>query len=156
MRLSPRGKVILANAEAPIWAAYRMPPLESKTWTYSITGKSGRGARRCGGARSGRTGYQQNCSPRRQTSLAPSKMSKKRLLSVSPEVRTSETLCKPMEEQSSRLTTGSFPVYSRFIRRTRSALSSWLLTSGPTIFVPVNPFHARHVREPNRLIRTDG
>ena len=60
-----------------------------------ITGESGRGARRGGGAGSGRTGCQQNCSPRRQESLVPSKVSKTRRLNVSPEARTSENLCKP-------------------------------------------------------------
>ena len=66
------------------------------------TGESGRGARRGGGAGSGRTGCQQNCSPRGQASLAPSKASKKRFLDVSPEARTSEIPCKPMEEQNPR------------------------------------------------------
>ena len=45
-----------------------------------------------------------------------------------------------MEEQNSRLTTGSSPVYHRFITETRSALSSWLLTSGPTLFCPCKLF----------------
>ena len=45
------------------------------------TGASGRSARRGGGAGSGRTGCQQNCSPRKQASLVPSKASKTRLLS---------------------------------------------------------------------------
>ena len=69
------------------------------------TGASGRSARRGGGAGSGLTGCQQNCSPRKQASLAPSKASKTRLL-VSPEARTSEILCKPMEEQILRLNRG--------------------------------------------------
>ena len=38
-----------------------------------------------------------------------------------------------MEEQSPRLTTGSSAVYQRFISGTRSALSSWLPTSGTTL-----------------------
>ena len=70
------------------------------------TGGSGRGARRGGGAGSGRTGCQQNCSPRRQASLVPPKASKTRRLNVSPEARTSEILCKPVEEQNPRLTRG--------------------------------------------------
>ena len=69
------------------------------------TGASGRSARRGGGAGSGRTGCQQNCSPRKQASLAPSKTSKTRFR-VSPEARTSEILCKPMEEQNPRLNRG--------------------------------------------------
>ena len=48
-------------------------------------------------------------------SYVPSKASKTRRLNVSPEARTSEILCKPMEEQSPRLTTGASPVYHRFI-----------------------------------------
>ena len=45
-----------------------------------------------------------------------------------------------MKEQSPRLTTGSSPVYPRFISGTRRALSSWLLTSGPTLFCLWEPF----------------
>ena len=38
-------------------------------------------------------------------------------------------------------------VDNRFSRGTTAALRSWLLTSGPYLFVFVNLFHARHVRE---------
>ena len=69
-------------------------------------GDSGRGARRCGGAGSGRTGRRQNSSPKRKPSLVPSKASKPSRLNVSPKARTSEILCKPMEEHNDRLTTG--------------------------------------------------
>ena len=97
-----------------------------------ITGRSRRGARRGGGAGSGRTVRQQNCSSREHSFLVPSKASKTRRLNVSPGAKTRKILSKPMEEQSTRLTTGSLPVYHRFISGARSALSSWLLTSGPT------------------------
>ena len=99
------------------------------------TGASGRSARRGGGAGSGRTGRQQNCSPRKQATLVPSKASKTRLL-VSPEARTSEILCKP--------NAGTKPaVDERFNRRTRSALCSWLLTSGSTPFCLCKPFSCK-------------
>ena len=98
------------------------------------TGGSQRGARRGGRAGSGRTVRQQNCAPREQSFLALSKASKTRRLNASPEAQTSEILCKTMEEQNPRLTTGSSPVYQRFITGTRSALSSWLPTSGTTSF----------------------
>ena len=107
------------------------------------TGGSGRGARWGGGAMSGRTGCQQNCSPGGQASLVFPKASKIRRLNVSPEARTSEILCKPMEEQTPRLTTASSPVSPRCISRTRSALSPWLLTSGPTPFCPCKPFSCK-------------
>ena len=81
------------------------------------TGGSGRSARRSGGAGSGRTGCQQNYSPRKQTSLVPSKASKKRRFNVSPEARTSEILCKPTEEQNQRLTSGLSAVYHRDEKR---------------------------------------
>ena len=55
------------------------------------------GARRGGEAGSGRTGCKQKFSPRREASLVPSKASKSRGLNVSPEARTNEILCKPME-----------------------------------------------------------
>ena len=67
----------------------------------------------------------QNCSPRRQASLVPSKASKTRRLNVSPEARTSEILCKPNAGTKSA-------VDNRFVTRTRSAVRCWLLTSGPT------------------------
>ena len=65
-----------------------------------------RGARRGGGAGSGRTVCQQNCSPREKSFLALSKASKTRRLNVSPEARTSEILCKPTEQQNPRLNRG--------------------------------------------------
>ena len=82
-------------------------PVESKTRTYH-----GRvGSRRTAGwrARLGRTGCQQNCSPRRLASLVSSKASKTRRLNISPEARTSEILCKPNSGTKS-------PVDGRFIR----------------------------------------
>ena len=63
-------------------------------------GGSGRGARRGGVAGSGRTGCQQNCSPRGPASFVSSKASNTRRLNVSLEARTSELLCKPMEAQN--------------------------------------------------------
>ena len=65
-----------------------------------------------------------NCSPRRQASLAPSKASKTCRLNEPPEARTSEILCKPMEEQNPRLTRGSSPVHPRFLRGL-SAVYQW-------------------------------
>ena len=59
-----------------------------------------------------------------------------------PEAQASEILCNPNAGTKS-------PVDERFIRGTRGALCSGLLTRGPSpFFVFVNPFHARHVREP--------
>ena len=87
-----------------LWYVWVLEPVESKTRTYH--GQPGRGARRNGGAGSGRTGCQQNCSPRGHASLAPSKESKTSRLNVFPEARTSEILCKPMQEQSPRLNRG--------------------------------------------------
>ena len=110
-------------------------PQPQGTYTYlsnpkpgHTTGGSSQSARRGGGAGSGRTGRRPNSSPRRQASLTPPKASKILRLSDSPEARTSEILCKPMEEHNDRLTT----VYPRFITGTRSALCSWLLTNRPT------------------------
>ena len=104
------------------------------------TGGSGRSARRSGRAGSGKIGCQQNYSPRKQKSTVPSKASKKRRFNVSPEARTSEILCKPTEEQNQRLT---IPVYQRFISGTRSALCSWLPTSGTTPFCLCKPFSCK-------------
>ena len=67
------------------------------------TGESGRDARRSGQAGWGKIGCQQNDSPRKQKSTVLSKKSKKSRFNVSPEARTSEIRCKPMEEQNQRL-----------------------------------------------------
>ena len=96
-------------------------------------------------ARRGRAGLFANRTVRlgnNPSSHSP-KASKTRRLNVSPEARTSESLCKPMEEQSPRLTTGSSAVYQRFITGARSALSSWLPTSGTTPFCLCKPFSCK-------------
>ena len=48
-----------------------------------------------------------------------------------------------MREQSKQLTRGLSAVYLRFITGTRSALSSWLLTSGPASFCLCKPFSCK-------------
>ena len=108
-----------------------------------ITGGSQWGARRGDGAGSGRTVREQKCAPREQSFFAFSKASRTRRLNVSPEAQTSEILCKPMEEQNPRLTTGTSAVYLRFITGTRSALCSWLPTSGTTLFCLCKPFSCK-------------
>ena len=100
-----------------------------------------------GGVASG-TGCQQNGSPRRQASHVPSKASKTRRLNVSPEARTSEFLCKPMEEQKPaqdrRFIRGSSAVWQRDEKRSLFlAADQWT----DAFFVSVNPFHAKHVRK---------
>ena len=111
------------------------------------TGGSRRGgARRGGGAERGGTwsgakqgGMGRVGSPRRQPSRLR-KASKTAVLDDPSEARTNEILCKP-NRGTQRV------VGERFIRGTRSALRSWLLTSGRRLFVSANPFLARHVRE---------
>ena len=104
------------------------------------TGGSGRSARRSGWAGSGKIGCQQNGSPRKQKSTVPSKAWKKRRFNVPPEARTSEILCKPTGEQNPRLITGlSAGREALFVPGCRPVEQR--------LFVFVNPFHARHVRE---------
>ena len=62
-------------------------------------------------AGSGKTRFQQNCSPRKQKCTVPLKPSKKRRFNGSPEAQTSEILCKPTKEQNHRLTGGLSPVF---------------------------------------------
>ena len=108
------------------------------------TGGSGRDTRRGGGAGPGRTGRRQNSTPRRQASFVPPKASKTRLLNVSPGARTSKILCEP-----------NAGTKSAFDKRFVSGLSPGreaLFVPGcrpvdRRLFVFVNPFHARHVRE---------
>ena len=92
---------------------------ESKTRTYH--GRFGSGLPADGGAGSGRTGCQQNCSPRGQGSLIPSRASKTRRLNVPPEARTSEIPFKPNAVTKStvdkRLITGLSAVYHRDEKR---------------------------------------
>ena len=107
------------------------------------TGGSDRSARRSGRAGSAKIGCQQNYSPRKQKPTVRSKASKKRRFNVSPEARTSEILCKPTEEQNQRLTRGLSPAYHRFISGTRSALCSWLPTSGTAPFCLCKPFSCK-------------
>ena len=49
-------------------------------------------------------------------------------------------LCKPVEEQNKRLTSGRPAVCQRFRRGTASALRCWLLTSVPTAICLCKPF----------------
>ena len=75
------------------------------------TGGSGRGETRHGwagrgGAGRGGSGRRQVCSPSRQLSHLPSWESKTTVLDDFSETRTNEILCKPIEEQNPRLTTG--------------------------------------------------
>ena len=99
-----------------------------------INDGSRRGARQRNWAGSSRTVCLQNCPPRGQFFFVPSKASKTRRLNVSPEARTSEILYKPIKEHKPQFTTGSSPVYQRFITGTKSALSFSLLTSGTKPF----------------------
>ena len=122
------------------------PLVESKTRIYHgrVAGGSGRGARRGGGAGPGRAGRRQNSTPRRQASLVPPKASKKRCLNFSPEARTSETPCKPNAGTKSA-------VDDRFIRGLSPGREALFVPGCRPVyrrlFVFVNPFHARHVRE---------
>ena len=77
---------------------------------------------------------------RGQASFSTPKVSEKRHLNVPPEAGTSEILCKQMGEQNPRLTRCWPAVYLQFTSGTRSALCSWLLTSGPTLFCICEPF----------------
>ena len=71
------------------------------------------------------------------------KARKTRRLNVSPEARTRGISYKQMGEHNERLTSGLCPVCVRFITGTRSALCSWLLTSGPTPFCLCKPFSCK-------------
>ena len=57
-----------------------------------------------------------------------------------------------MEEQNQRLTSGLSAVYPRFIRGTRSALYSWLLTSGLTLFCIGKAFSWKAFRKYKELV----
>ena len=116
-------------------------------------GRAGRGgARRVGAgqgeARRGRAGrargergmVARSVSARGQPFISTFKATKTTVLVASSEAQAKEILCKP-----NRRTRRA--VDERFISGTTAALRSWLLTDGPTRFVSVNPFQARHVRE---------
>ena len=109
------------------------------------TPRAGRVGRRTAGRLRGGPGRirrRRVCSRRTQPSLVPSRASKTTVLNSPSEARTSEILCKPMEEQSPRLT--------RSLSPGREALfvpGCWPMYQ--RLFVFVNPCHARHVREKN-------
>ena len=68
----------------------------------------------------------------------------------SQEARTSEILCKPTTEQNQRLTRCLSTVYHRFISGKRSVFVPCFRPVERRLFISINPFHARHVREFNR------
>ena len=82
-------------------------------------------------------GRRQNSSPRRQASLVSPKASKRRRLNVFPEARTSKIPCRPNAGTKSavdkRIVSGLSPGGCRPVDR--------------RLFVPVNPFHASHIRK---------
>ena len=165
--MSPRQTVLLANSSArshpaiPPCAPMRRARGMSGFWNRQVdlsnpkpehtTGASHQGARRDGGVGSSKIKCQHNYSPKKQRSTVTSQASKTRRLKVPPEAKTSEFLRKPTKEQNQRLTRGRRPVHPRFIRGL-SARREALFVSGcrpleRRLFVSVNPFHARHVRE---------
>ena len=83
--------------------------------TTGGAGRDGAGRSGVGGAGQGGLGRRRVCSLWRQPTLLLSRESKTTVLDDSSEARTNEILCKPMEEQSPRLTTGLCAVNSRFI-----------------------------------------
>ena len=106
------------------------------------SGRSGRVGEPGGAARRGRArlGANRTIRPGNKMSIVPSKASKTRRFNVSREARTSEILCKPTEEANQRLTSGlSAGREALFVPGCRPVEQS--------LFVSVNPFHARHVRE---------
>ena len=112
-------------------------PVESETRTYQGRVGSGRTAGRRGGAGQD---ADRTVRPGDKRPAYPPRHRKTNVLNVSPEARTSEILCKPMEEHNDRLTSG--------LSAGREAL--FIPGCSPVdrcLFVSVNPFHARHIRE---------
>ena len=109
--LKPFPKVIMYNISVNII-------VESKTRPYH--GRVGTGRRTAGRhwwGGDGQDGTPTGRSPRRQTSLFPSRQWRTTLLGVSLEARTSEIVCKPMEEHNGQLTRGLSVVYPRDLGR---------------------------------------
>ena len=123
--------------------------VESEARTYHGQVEAARHtAGRRDGAGPGRTGRRRVGSPRRQPSLLLSRGIEDNCLERCFGSTNKGNLCKPMEEQSPRMTTGLSVVDDQFIRGTSAALRSWLLTSGPSPVCLRKPFfHARHIRE---------
>ena len=100
------------------------------------TGASGRCARRSGQAGSSKIGCQLIYLPRKQKSIVPFKASKTDHRIVSPEARTSKTLCKQMGERNDFLTRGLSMGQETFFL-------VWLPTSGSTPFCPCKTFSCK-------------
>ena len=127
-------------------------PIESKTRTHhGPVGSGRRTARRRGGAGLSRTGRRWVDPARGQPSLLPSSESRTLSWTSLRKHEQSNSYLKPTEGQNPRLTSGWPAVYLRFIRGW-SAGRKALFVPGcwpvyRRLFVSVNPFHARNVRE---------
>ena len=106
--------------------------------------RAGRVGAAHGGAGPGRTGRRRIGSSWKQPSLVLPRASSTYVLNASPGARTSEILCKPVEEPNPLLTSGLSAVYPRDDGRS-SFLAADQWTGANCVFV--NLFHARHVRE---------
>ena len=105
--------------------------------TGHTTGGSCPGARRGGGAGTGRAGCQQKCAPLGQSFHALSTASLTGRLKAPHKARTSENLCSPMAEQNLHFKTDLAQVY----QQDKKAFFSWLLT------IELSPFNVKNVRE---------
>ena len=122
---------------------------EPKTQTYHTRVGSERPAERP-------SGVVQDCmstelfAQKTKSTILPN-ASKKRPFHVSLEARTSEIPCKPTEGQNQLLTRGFSPVYHWFINGLSAGREAlFVFGCRPVyrcLFVSVNFFHARHVRE---------
>ena len=99
-----------------------------KTQKYhGQVGSGRRTAGRRGGAGRGGSGRRRVCPPRRHRTLLPPRGSTATVLDDFPEARTSQVVCKPTGEPKTRVC-----VLSALVGGQKSALHSWLLTSGPS------------------------
>ena len=109
------------------------------------TGGSRRGARRDGRAGSGRTIRQQNCSPREQSFLAISKVSKTHRLNISPDPQIREILCTCRIQNPDLPWAGQVAASGRAAGRGRAGLGANRTVRPGNKGPPYFPRHRRNV-----------
>ena len=112
------------------------------------TGRSGRGAQRSGQAGSGKIACQWNYSPRKQKSTVSSKKRE----NAAPTLLQNDEKAKTYVNRQGNKITGWPAIYDRFITGLSAGRVAFFVPGcrpvERSLFVFVNPFDARHVREP--------
>ena len=130
---APPGFAALPWAATP-QPAYGMsgPRIRQVVYSFKLVGSKTRTYHGQVGAGWGRLKRRRCYSPRRHRTVLPAQDSTTFVLDDFSEARTSENLCKPMEEQNPRLPRVLLAFDPGLSIGTKSVLRSWLRNSGPS------------------------